>query len=150
MGFGSYAFARFQRALEKAIEHRAGGAGFVGKTIGFANLAEDFSFAEEERVQAGGNTEEMADGGAIIVLVEDAIENIGANGMEFAEERGQAGGSFVAGFGRDAVDLAAIAGGENEGFFEETARTEFVGGAAGLFGSEGNALAELDRGGAVI
>jgi hypothetical protein len=51
----------------------------VGETIGFANLTEDFGFAEEERVQSGGNAEEMADGGAIIVLVEDAVENVGAN-----------------------------------------------------------------------
>jgi hypothetical protein len=56
----------------------------------------------------------------------------------------------VGGFGRDAVDFAAVAGGENEGFFEEAARAEFVGGAAGLLGGEGEALAELDWRSAVI
>jgi hypothetical protein len=78
-GFGADAFTGFQRALEKTIKHGAGGPVFVGETIGFANLTEDFGFAEEERVQSGGNAEEMADGGAIIVLVEDAVENVGAN-----------------------------------------------------------------------
>jgi hypothetical protein len=85
-GLGADAFTGFKRALEEAVEHGAGGAVFVGETIGFANLAEDFGFAEEEGVQTGGNAEKMADGSAIVVLVEDAVENIRANGMEFAEE----------------------------------------------------------------
>jgi hypothetical protein len=122
----------------------------MGEAIGFANLAEDFGFAEEQRVQPGGDAEEMTDGGAIVVMVEDAVENVGANGMEFAEEGRQAGSAFVGGFGRDAVDFAAVAGGEDERFFEEAAGAEFVGGAASLFGSEGDALAELERSGAVI
>jgi hypothetical protein len=50
----------------------------------------------------------------------------------------------VRGFGRHAVDFAAVAGGEHEGFFEKAAGAEFVGGAARLFGSERDALAELD------
>ena len=117
---------------------------FVGKTISFADLAEDFGFAKEERVEPGGNTEEMTDGGAIVVMVEDAVENIGANGMEFAEEGRQAWSAFVGGFGWNAVNFAAVASGEDKGFFEEAARTEFVGGAASLFGSKGDALAELE------
>jgi len=36
--------------LEKAIENGTGGAVFVGQAIGLADLAEDFGFAEEERV----------------------------------------------------------------------------------------------------
>jgi hypothetical protein len=56
----------------------------VGETIGFADLAEDFGFAEEERVEPGRDSEEMTDGGAVVVLVEDAVEKVGANGMEFA------------------------------------------------------------------
>jgi hypothetical protein len=50
----------------------------------------------------------------------------------------------VAGLGRDAVDFAAVAGGEDQGFFQEAAGAELVGGAAGLFGGERDALAELE------
>jgi hypothetical protein len=64
--------------------------------------------------------------------------------MEFAEERGKTGSAFVAGFRRDAVDFTAIAGGEDQGFFEEAAGAKFVGGAAGLVGGEGDALAKLE------
>jgi hypothetical protein len=81
-------------------------------------LAEDFGLAEEERVEAGGDAEEVTDSGAVVVMVEDTVESVGTNGMEFAEERGEAGSGFVGGFGRDAVHFAAIAGGEDEGFFE--------------------------------
>jgi len=130
--------------LEKSIENGAGGAVFVGEAICFADLAEDFGFAEEERVESGGDAEEMADGGAIVMMIEGTVESVWANGMEFAEERGKTGSAFVAGFGRDAVDFAAIAGGKDQGFFEEAAGAEFVGGAAGLVGSEGDTLAELE------
>ena len=127
--------------MEKAIENGAGGAVLVGQAIGLADLAEDFGFAEEERVESGGNAEEMTNSGAIVVMVEDVVKRVGANGMEFAEERGKTGSAFVAGFGRDTIDFAAIAGGEDQGFFEEAARAKFVGGAAGLVGGEGDALA---------
>jgi hypothetical protein len=116
----------------------------MGEAIGFADLAEDFGFAEEERVEPRGNAEEMTDGGAVVVLVKSAVENVGANGMEFAEEGIQAGSAFVRSFGRDAVDFAAVARGEDERFFEEAAGAEFVGGAERLFGGEGDALAELE------
>jgi len=148
--FRADTLAGFEGTLEEAIENGAGSAVFVRDAIGFADLAEDFGFAEEERVEAGGNAEEMADGGAIVMMIEDAVEGVGANGMEFAEEGREAGSALVRGFGRDAVDFAAIAGGEDQGFFEEAAGAELVGGAASLLGGEGDALAELEGGGAVI
>ena len=117
---------------------------FVREAIGLADLAEDFGFAKEEGVESGGNAEEMTNSGAIVVMVEDVVKSVGANGMEFAEERREAGSAFVAGFGRDAVDFTAIAGGEDQGFFEEAAGAKFVGGAASLIGGEGDALAELE------
>jgi len=117
---------------------------FVGQAIGLADLAEDFGFAEEERIESSRDAEEMTDGGTIIVMIEDVVESVRANGMEFAEERGKTGGAFVAGFGRDAVDFTAIAGGEDQGFFEEAAGAKFVGGAASLVGGEGDALAKLE------
>jgi hypothetical protein len=123
---------------------------FVGEAIGFADLAEDFCFAEKEGVKPGGDTEEMTDGGAVVVLVKGAVENVGANGMEFAEEGRQAGSGFVGRFGWDAVDFAAIACGEDKRFLEEAAGAEFFSSAASLFGGEGDALAELEGSGAVI
>jgi hypothetical protein len=113
-------------------------------------LAKDFGFAEEKRVESGRDAEEMTDGGAIVMLVEGDVKNVWANGMEFTEEGRQAGSGFVGGFRGNAVELAAIAGGEDEGFFEEAAGAEFRGGAPSLVGGERDALAELEWSGAVI
>jgi hypothetical protein len=104
--------------LKKAIEHGTGGAVFMGNAIGFPHLAEDFRFAEKKRIEASGYAEEMTDGGAVIVLVEQAVQYVGPDGVKFAEEGGKAGGAFVGSFGWDAVEFAAIAGGEDQGFFE--------------------------------
>jgi hypothetical protein len=112
-------------------------------------LAEDFSFTEEKRIEAGGNAEEMTDGGAIVVLVQQAVEHVRADGVKFAEERGKARGAFVGSFRGNAVKFAAIAGGQDQGFFEEAAGAEFVGSAASLFEREGDALADVEWGSAM-
>jgi len=41
-GFGADAFTHLERALEQSIQHRARSTLFVRRSIGFANLAEDF------------------------------------------------------------------------------------------------------------
>ena len=74
--FGADALADFERALKQAIEDRAGGALFVGEAIGFADLAEDFGFAEQHGVESAGDAEEMANGGAIVVMIERDAQNI--------------------------------------------------------------------------
>jgi hypothetical protein len=136
--------------LKKAVEDWTGGALFVGEAIGFADLAKDFGFAEELRIEAGGNAKEMTDGGAVVVLVEEAVEHVGPDGMKFTEEGRKARSASVGGFRRDTVEFAAIAGGEDERFFEKAARAEFVGGTAGLFECEGDALANIERRGAMV
>ena len=136
--------------MKETIEHGAGGAVFVRETVSFANLAEDFGFAEEKRIEAGRNAKEVTHGGAVVVLVEQAVEHLGADGVKFAEERGKTGRAFVGGFRGNAVELAAIAGGEDQGFFQEAAGAEFVSGAARLFEREGDALADVEWGGAMI
>jgi hypothetical protein len=123
---------------------------FVGEAVSFADLTEDFGFAEEKRIESSGNAEEMANGGAIVVLVEHAVEDVGANRVKFAKEGRKFRGAFVGGFRRDAIEFAAIAGGEHQGFLEKTAGTEFVGGTARLFEGEGDALTNFERRGAVI
>ena len=123
---------------------------FVGEAIGFADLAEDFGFAEEEGVKPGGNAEEMTNGVLVVVVIERNAQDIRADSVKLAEKRGKTRRALVRCLRRDSVDFAAVAGGEDERFFEEAAGAEFVGGAASLFGGEGDALAELERSGAMI
>ena len=123
---------------------------FVGRFVGVANLADDFGFAEEHGVQPGGDAEKMADGVAIVVMIKRADEDFGADSVEFAEECGDGSKAVLRGLGRNAVDFAAIAGGEDERFFEDAAGAEFVGGTARLLGGERDAFTDFDGRGAVI
>ena len=58
----AHALPHFERALKRAIEHRAGGAVFERLAVGGAKLAENFRFAEQHRIESRGNAEEMAHG----------------------------------------------------------------------------------------
>ena len=84
--FGANALADFERSLKKAIENGAGRALFMRGFVGVAHLAEDFGFAKEHGIESGRDAEEMADGVAVVMVIERADENFAADGMEFAEE----------------------------------------------------------------
>jgi hypothetical protein len=64
--------------------------------------------------------------------------------MELAQERGKTRSAFAQAFGRHTVNFAAIAGGKDQGFFEQAARAEFVSGSASLFRSKRQALTQLE------
>src|SRR5579859_4810790 len=70
--------------------------------------------------------------------------------MKFAEKTRKAGRAFARSFRRHAVYFAAIAGGKDEGFLEDSLRAKLFGGPAGLLGGKGNPLAHLNGRGAVI
>ncbi len=92
----------------------------------------------------------MADGVAIVVVIERTAQQIRANFVKFAEKRRETGGAFVRSLRRDAIDFAAIAGGEDECFFQDAAGTQLSGGATGLIGGERDAFAHLYRSGAMV
>ena len=133
-----------EAALKKAIQHRACCAMLVRNAIGFANLAENFRFTEHHGIKAGSDTEKMANGVAIVMVIERRAEQIKLNGMETAEIIRESGGGFVRGFVRDAVHLAAIARGEDESFMENAARAKFLGRPSRLVVGERHALAHLN------
>ena len=56
-GFRAHALPYFKGGLEHAIEYRAGGALLVREAVGFADLAEDFGFAEQHGIEARGDAE---------------------------------------------------------------------------------------------
>jgi hypothetical protein len=64
--------------------------------------------------------------------------------MEFAQEGRKARSAFAQSLGRHTIDFAAIAGGKDQGFFEQAARAEFVSGSASLFRSKRQALTQLE------
>ena len=70
--------------------------------------------------------------------------------MKRREEQFHRAGAIGRELAGDAVKFAAVAGRKHHCFFEDPARAQLFGGFAGLLGAERNALAQLDRGRAVI
>jgi len=81
-----------------------------------------FRFTEHAWNQGRSDTEKVANGVAIVMVIERRAEQIKLNGMETAEIIRESGGGFARGFVRDAVHFAAIARGEDESFMENAAR----------------------------
>jgi hypothetical protein len=77
------------------------------------------------------------------MVIERRAQDVQLDGMKAAEIVRKGGGGFAAGFGRNAVNLAAIAGGKNQRFVKNSARAKLFGGLPGLVVGERHALAHL-------
>src|SRR5208337_4222288 len=145
LGFRAYALANFEGGLKQAVQDGAGDVRGVGAQIGFANLAENLGFAQEHGFQAGRNAEQMADGVVIVVVIESGTQQLGREGVKVTEKAGKRGGRGAFRRGVDAVDLAAVARGKDQRFFQDALSTQFLGGALGLFGGERHLFPHLHR-----
>ena len=63
------ALADAERLLEEGVERRADGGLGLRAVQRLADLAEDLALAEDHRVQAGGDREQVRDGGVVVVHV---------------------------------------------------------------------------------
>src|SRR2546422_8394614 len=86
----------------------------------------------------------MADGVAVIMMIKRAVQLVGVDGVERAQKHRKGGGALLRVFRRDAINLASIAGREDESFFQDAARAKLFGRTARLFHGERYALAHLD------
>ena len=98
-----------QRLAKDAVEQQPGRA----RLVGGANLAEDLAFARDERVEAGGDAEQVQRGS----LVAQAIERGLDLRLELCE-RGDRALLGLAGILRDDVELGAVARREADGLAE--------------------------------
>ncbi len=154
LGLGAHALAHFEGALEHAVEHRTGAAMVEGDAIGLAHLSQNFGLAQHHGVQASGDAEEVAHGFAIVPAVEAVAEGCGLDLVECGQEKLDGPGAVLCRlrgrFRGNAVEFAAIARGEHQRLGKNAARTQLFRGQASVLARERNALAQLDRGGAVI
>ncbi len=86
----------------------------------------------------------MANSVAIVMVIERRAEKFELNGMETGKIVGKSGGGLARGFGRNAIDFAAIAGGKDQRFVENAAGAEFFSGLTGLIVGERHLFAHLD------
>src|SRR5439155_22888203 len=66
----AHALGNGERLEEDAVKDTAGRAGLHRRVIERLDLPEDLRFADDHRVEARSNSEEMADGGTVLVHVE--------------------------------------------------------------------------------
>jgi len=78
----------------------------------------------------------MPDGVVIVVVIKRRTEQLGLDGVKVAQKVDKRGGRGAFRGGMDAVNLAAVARGKNQRFFQDALRTELLGGALRLFGGK--------------
>ena len=69
-GLGAGPLAHLDRVAERARQQRAGGRLALGRVPRLADLAEDLALADDHRVEAGRDPEEVRDRGVVVVRVE--------------------------------------------------------------------------------
>ena len=79
----AHALADGERLAEDAVEQRPRLDGLVRR----AHLAEDLALARHERVEAGGDAEEMQRGRLLVQPVEDAVERLAGELLERRDAR---------------------------------------------------------------
>ena len=94
------ALADAQRLLEEDVEGRADGAVLLAEPQRLAGLAEDLALADDHRVEAGGDVEEVGDGALVVVDVEVRHERLGGLAGALDEQPGDVLDAAV-----EAVDL---------------------------------------------
>src|SRR5215831_18797867 len=148
--FVADSLADLQCALKHAIENRAGRAGFMGQAVGFSNLAENLRLAEDHGVKARGHAKQVANGMAVVAVVERRAQVFRLYGVEPAEVVGQHGGGLARTLRWHAINLAAIAGGEHQRLVKYALGPQFRDRLARLIRRERHTLSDLDWSRAVV
>jgi hypothetical protein len=112
--------------------------------------------ADDHAVERAGDAEEVADGFAVMVLVEMGLNVAGGDGEVFVEEAEEIGFGLrlrvrgFAGVVLQCKELDAVAGGEDEAFADARLVEECASGVGEARGGDGEALANLDGCGVVV
>ena len=147
-GLGVAALADAQRLLEQRVEHRADGGLGLRAVQGVADLPEDLALAEDHRVQAGGDREEVGDRGVVVVHVDVLGELVAVEVGVLGEQARHLLDGSVEPLRLD-DDLDAVAGGDDRGLGDRRRLQGTVRQLDGGVGVERGALEQLDRGGLV-
>ena len=147
-GFRPHALADGEGRVEQAVEQRSGGFGLPGGAVRFFDLAENLRLADDQRIEAGRDAEQVAGRFEVGDLVDVRLERRSVHAVKRADERDQLGSCRRDVVARD-VELGAIARREHRHLAGRGAlrragreRAQRVLEAARL---EIDALAQLDR-----
>ena len=140
-GFAAHSLADGEGRMEQAMRHRAGELQLARGCVGRLDLTKNLRLADDERVEAGRDAEEMPRRVDAAVAVQVLGETRRVDFVVVAKEapEGVAGGIGFA----DGVDLGAIAGRENDSFLAPAVRAEGVQRRVESAPSEINGFAQL-------
>ena len=151
IGFRPYSLADGEAGVEEAVEQRPGGFSLSRRAVRLLHLSENLRLADDERVEAGGDAEQVTRGFEIGDVVHMRLDQGRIDVVERADERHQLGFRRRHVFARE-IQLGAVAGREDRDFsraparFARRERSQRKLDAARL---EIDALAQLDRRGPV-
>ncbi len=129
------------------MQHRPGRAFLAGLVVGLFQLAENLRLAQHQRIQPAGHTQQVAHDILLLVGVEPVAHVgivAGAFSFQPVDDDIRRGGVDVA------VDFGAIAGRQDDGFFDRRERGDAGQRVIELAGAEGQFLADRDGCGLVI
>jgi hypothetical protein len=147
-GLRAHALADAERRVEQAVQHRTDRPHVGGGRVGFLHLPKDLRFTDDQRVEAGGDTEQMPDGVAVRELVEVRGECRAVDAVKVGDELDELGARLIDLIGRR-VELGSIAGGQHDRFAAREPRTQLAKRHVETAGVEVEPLAQLDRRGLV-
>ncbi len=145
---GAHAFAHLDRLAEEPVEDGTGAAVATGRLIGVLELGEDLRLADDERVEARGDAEEVSDRLVAGHARDRATQRVGLDPAAHGE---RPDGELLGGprVGGQEVDLGAVAGRQHDRFAHAVARHELAAQARGLGAGQRETLAQLERRGLV-
>ena len=85
-GFGADALAGGERRVEQPVEHRADRLRAGGERVRFLDLAENLRLADDQRIEAGGDAEQVAGGVEVGQVVQVRRELAAIDAVELADE----------------------------------------------------------------
>ena len=136
--------------LEERVEQRPGGGGFGGGEVGLLDLSEDFGFADDHGVEAGGDGEEVFDGLEVLFDVA-VVGRVGVEGFlrvagqDGPESRAMGGDQFAGG-----VEFGSVAGGKEDELGVLELPLDPLEDTGDVVFAEGEFFAEGERGGSEV
>ncbi len=142
---GTCPLRRGKGVLEQAIELAAEAAGGTRRRPGIFHLAQDLRLAQYQRIQSGGDAEQVAHGIGVGVLVEIGVQIAGIVRMG-REPVGEAATVVIG----DGVEFGAVAGRQQCDFAHRRQAAQCIERRRNGIAGKRHALAQADRRGLVI
>ena len=139
-------FCGGEGGLQQRLKLGGDGADFAPGVVSILDLTENLRLADDHGIEAGGDAEEMTNGGDIMKLVEVRREFDGIDGEVLGEEVIDARIGRVGG----GENLDAVAGGEDHGFTDAGNGGKLARRFCEAIAGNGHALAQFDGGRFVV